>query len=223
MNAPALPTSLVLPGMEEDFARIDFDRVNLSQWHTPDALAQRIVEWSELHRLGPDAHILEPSAGGGAFLRGLARAGQGFRGHVDAVELDPTWAARIASLPRPMLKYDVENRDYLTRAAPARRYDATIQNPPYEGGLDGLFVEKAMSESDRIVALIRTVALNGKARCERVWSRVGHGREWLMRRLAFLSERPDFGGSDGAATDFCVVQLQRAALGELFVLQPEWW
>lgn len=213
----------VLPGLEEAVQQVTLNRA-LSQWHTPDPLAQRIVEWSGIHLLGRldgTARILEPSAGGGAFLRALARAGDGFRGHVDAVSLDPAWALKLRAPPFPQLHLSVEQADYLTRGAPLTRYDATIMNPPYENGLDGLFLAKTMDESERVVALIRTVALCGDDRYKRVWSRCNDDGDYVVRKLAHLGLRPDFGGPHGASIDFSVVFLARRGVDERSPI--EWW
>jgi predicted RNA methylase len=214
-------TSMVIPGFEEAVERVALDRLKLSQWHTPFPLAQRIVQWSGIAKLGEDAHILEPSAGGGVFLDALAA--EGFRGKITAVELDPKWATKLATPGRFSLDLDVSiaNADYLTRPAPARRYDACVQNPPYEGGKDGLFLAKAMDESIRVIGLIRTVAMNGDERFKTVWRRCNSDGDFIVRKLANLALRPDFGGADSAATDFSVVFLARRGVDETSPI--EWW
>jgi predicted RNA methylase len=209
-------SAMVIPGLEEAVERVAFDRLKLSQWHTPDPLAQKIVRWSGAARL---KRICEPCAGGGAFLRALES--ERFRGVVDAIEIDPTWARRISTLiPLPFTQ-NIINADFLTRPAPEERYCANIQNPPYEDGQDGLFLEKAMNESERVIALIRTVALCGANRLERVWGRCNPGGDFIMRKLAHLGSRPDFGGKHGASVDFSVVFMARRGVDEESPI--EWW
>jgi hypothetical protein len=212
-------STLALPGLFEDEDRVAFDRANLSQWFTPAPLALRMARWA-----GPDVirgRLLEPSAGGGALIRAAIEAGAS-SARIEGVELDMRWYDRLVA-DDALAGAHFELGNYLMRPAPAVRYDLTLTNPPYEGGLDGIFLEKTMAESMRVIALIRTVAANGKARHKRVWSRCGIGREWTVTGWANLVERPDFGGEHGAKADFIVVKLSRAELGEPAVFQPEWW
>lgn len=216
------------------------DRANLSQWFTPIDLAKRVVEWCGLMR---NIHrVLEPSAGMGRLV--MAIRDRGPTPHITAHELDPSWADHLRNLcyPPPGFRNDdrgpyracspsderppnlaVVEGDYLAAPPPEVRYDLCIQNPPYEGGLDGKFLEKAMAESDRVVAILRLVVLAGQERYRRVWSHVGEGREWVMPGLAILSARPDFGGQDGAKADFCVVKLCRRELFNDATTSIEWW
>lgn len=222
--------SATLFSLDEMAPRID--REALSQWFTPPALAARMAGWC-LPVLGAGMRILEPSAGRGALIEGIrarVRLDRKWRGstcasiaHITAHELDPRHVAYLRGLDDT--RVDVVEGDYLAAPAPVERYDLAVMNPPYESGNDGRFLEKAMNESDRVIALVRLVALAGQERYRRVWSRVGEGREWVMPGLAILSARPDFGGADGAKADFAVVKLRRAELGETYAARTavEWW
>lgn len=186
----------------------------LSQWFTPPRLASAVADWAT-EDLPERARILEPSAGSGRLVSALRAHRE--QALITAVEIDPRWAEHLRTT---FAGTTVVLGDYLEQAPPSLFYDVTAMNPPYEGGCDGLFLEKAMSESLRVVAVLRTVALNGKGRYERAWSRVHNG--WTVTRLAFCVERPDYGGDQGAKADFCVVKLSRTYLGER-MHQPEWW
>ena len=206
---------MTLPGIDMEPS---LDRVSLSQWHTPADLALRMARWAggaiRLQR------ILEPSAGGGALVKAAIECGANPRA-IDAVELDPRWAYRLKASEG----VNVESRDYLMRPARDHRYDLCLQNPPYEGGADGRFVAKAMDESDRVIALIRTVALNGDERHTRVWRRCMHDGDFAVLGIAFLAQRPNFGGEHSAMADFCVVKLARRSLrlAEQTGTHVEWW
>jgi predicted RNA methylase len=203
--------SLTLPGVDvlpPDGAR----QRALSQWFTPPEVAARLVLMAaplidRIARRGTT--ILEPSAGQGAIVRAI-------RAHsatapIDAVELDPRYRPALERNPWTT----VEIGDYLSRPSPQERYPLAIANPPYEGGLDGLFLAKLLDECDCIVALVRLATLAGSKRHARVWSHVeAHRDGWWLRSLAICAARPVFLAageeSDGGKTDFVVVHLTRS-------------
>ncbi len=205
----------LLFNLDEVAPRID--RENLSAWFTPPALARRMVAWcGDVGRLD---HILEPSAGRGSLVEAIRERSDA--PYITAHELDPRSVAWLRNLAFP--RVDVIEGDYLAAPVPIARYELAVMNPPYEDGQDGAFLEKAMDESDRVVALLRLVALAGQERYRRVWSRVGDGREFTMAGLAILSARPDFGGEDGAKADFAVVKLTREQVYGGGRTAVEWW
>ena len=208
-----------LPGIDMDPA---FDRLALSQWHTPPALALRMARWAG--RGICQQRIVEPSAGGGALVKAAIECGANPTA-ITAIEVDPRWSKRLVEIGSIG---EVANRDYLTRPARDHRYDLALMNPPYEGGADGKFLSKAMDESDRVIALIRTVALNGDDRHKLVWRRCANGADFAVTGLAFLSKRPDFGGEHGAMADFVCVKMARRFLWEAGNMavpdcRVEWW
>lgn len=208
---------------DADVMKPRINRDELSQWFTPPDLAARVVRWcGDVRRFD---RILEPSAGCGRLLDAVRDVTA--QPQLVAHELDPAWAATLEQSFFADQRTTVVHGDYLAAPAPEARYDLCLSNPPYEGGQDGAFIEKAMDESDRVVAILRLVALAGQERYRRVWSRVGWGREWAMVSVAILVARPDFGGEHGAQADFCVVKLARrdVASPESFRgLEPtEWW
>ncbi len=179
----------------------------LSQWHTPDATAQKLANWCGSPPVA--WRILEPSAGAGALVNASLRVIRG--PHIDAVEIDPVYADKLRARFADE-RVSVECCDYLGRAAPESPYDLCIANPPYEGGLDGAFLSKCMDESKRVVALVRLTTLAGKERHRSVWSRIECG-EWSFTGLAVFASRPVFlaAGDDvgGGKTDFAAVKLSR--------------
>ena len=213
--------TLALPGVDT-MPPARERRGALSQWFTPAPIARKMAYWST--PLG--GRVLEPSAGGGALVRAwksrLAEHDEGLEysdvgpAQIDAVEIDPEFAAAEG----------FECCDYLTRATPAERYALGLSNPPYEGGLDGAFVEKMMRECDRMIVLLRLAALAGQDRHERVWRAVEEHRDgWWMPGLAIFSSRPVFDGPESASgsakSDFCCVKLSRVSPPS--ATQVEWW
>lgn len=104
-------------------------------FYTPDALVDHA-----LMRLGTclngasELHVLEPSAGDGAFIRGLARSAFAERiACVHAVELFRAEADRCrAAAVSAGIPARVATNDFLTWRATARRqFDAVVGNPPF--------------------------------------------------------------------------------------------
>lgn len=97
-------------------------KVALGQFYTPDVIADFMVG---LAQVPPDARVLEPSCGPGAFLAALLRAG--YR-NVHGCDIDPlnVAAARAVVGDRASL----ERADFLSLPGDGR-YDLVIGNPPY--------------------------------------------------------------------------------------------
>lgn len=212
--------TLILPGVD-----IKQSTKDLSQWFTTPELAAKVAGWSsDVAPVG--SRILEPSVGNGALLEPLHVPSRDLL--VTAFDIDPDCCARVrARFP----DVDVRCEDFLhVDRDPSFHFNATIMNPPYEDGNDGLFVERAMSVSDAVVAVVRTVALNGDDRYKRVWSRVERG-EWVLVGLRFLVNRPKFiagehvgeRSKDGAKADFVVVKLRRRRVFDGFACDVGWW
>lgn len=199
---------------------------DLSQWFTPEALAERVTAWAwpSMHR---PVSVLEPSCGDGAFVRAALRRG----GFVHAYEIDPAMARRCSEL------VDAEReglapwegatvQDYLAEPALITRHDIGLLNPPYEDGADGRFLSKAMDECDRVAGVFRTAVLDGKERREGIWSRVQSG-EWCVSGIAFLGRVvfriPTDRKPQSASTDFVALKLRRASVGQHFYTELEWW
>lgn len=202
--------TLALPGIDT-LPPARERRAALSQWFTPARIAKRMALWAG----DVDGLVLEPSAGDGALVNAWQSLDDAFPPRpVVAVEIDINFCA----------EHGWRCEDYLTRAAPPERYALALMNPPYEGGLDGAFLAKAMDECDRVIALIRLAALAGAGRHADVWRRVEENRDgWWMPGLAIFSSRPSFDGPiDGSAkSDFVCVKLSRVGAPERTAV--EWW
>lgn len=200
--------------LDEDYAP------SLSQWYTRDRLARRIVEWAfEGVEPGLQLRIIEPSAGLGAFLRHIPK-----HHAVTAVEIDPR---RVAQLRADLPHVEVIETDYLRWHDPRwmapPRADLAIMNPPYENGADCAHIARALDHCARVVALLRSAALHGVDRWERIWSRA-----WL-RRLAILARRPRFGGTQSGSPsgDYIIAEIvaheHRPNPLEPVECTVEWW
>lgn len=190
----------------------------LSQWFTPPELAIRLVEWAGRPMVG--ATVLEPSAGGGAIVDAVLDVFPAPQ--VTVCELDETHVGPLAARLTG-LSVRVECCDYLRRPAPAERFAICVMNPPYEDGLDGAFIAKAMDESDIIVALCRLNVVVSKTRYESVWSQIGS--VWELAGLAFLVQRPSFllagRETDSPLSDFVAIKLVRSR--KRMDTRVEWW
>lgn len=180
----------------------------LSQWSTPRWLARRMVEWGFVI---PGMRVLEPSVGSGTIVEAVLDAG----GDVFGFEIDP----RMAVYHPLMIQRgaDIHTGDFLAVEHPDQRCDLCVMNPPYEGGLDVAFVRRALKSAPRVIALLRTSSLHGVDRQRDLWRHV------RVHRMAHLVRRPDFGGDQGAKTDYTVFDLTG---GEPFGTQTpsiEWW
>lgn len=102
------------------------DRHDYGAFYTPPATADLMVELADI---GPVGRVLEPSAGDGAFIAALLRAGVE-PGRITAWELDPH-ACELLRDRFPGVR--VEQRDTLLSADPEidGRFEWIIANPPY--------------------------------------------------------------------------------------------
>lgn len=231
--------NLVFDGFGRD-ERIPVDR---SQWFTPQPIADRMMRWSGL---APIRTVLEPSAGSGNLVHSATRSRRpegmceilgSARSNtlVTAYELDPYYVEKLSHRFAGDAGVDVRQGSYLDAPGPEELFDLGLMNPPFEDGLDGVFLAKAMDECQRIIALVRLVALAGKERAEKVWSRCQPDGDWALRGLAVFSERVDFIAGraigarkegESAKADFAVVKLSRRAdheRGADVPCFPEWW
>lgn len=190
-----MSSQLLIPGCDPS------PREDLSQHFTPHHLAVRIVEWA---KITPGMHVLEPSAGSGAFVAPLIKAGA----RVQAVEIDPEWAARLRLRHPPPASLQVDEADFQAWEPPladGQLYDRALINPPYEDDQDLAHVLKAIELSYCVVALVRANFLYGVERYEKLWKR------WALSRKVILTRRPRFSGAGSPRHDFCVVELQHTA------------
>jgi predicted RNA methylase len=197
-----------------------------SQWDTAPELAAKMVELAELGFEGRRDRVLEPSAGTGAIVKAIRAAAP--KALITAHEIDPRRVQQLRTLVERGVIDHVVAGDFFEMAEynppeGQRAFDVSIQNTAYEGGADGRFLEHVMTLADRVVALLRTNALHGTDRYERVWSQCKSGGPWGVRDLVYLPSRPDFESiiADGTArSDFVVVRLDRGFSGET---RLDWW
>lgn len=185
---------------------------DLCQYLTPPRVAQAFLAWAGVQ----DTDIvLDPAAGEGALIP--RRPG------VLAIEKDPELLDELRYW-RPDAQ--VVQADFLT-LEPFLRANVVILNPPYADDGEGKFIRRALLWAPRCCALVRTLALHGKARYELCWRYV------RPTRIAILTHRPRFLGPGGAATphtpeaDYmvieCVMRPKPTDLKENLVLPTLQW
>jgi predicted RNA methylase len=200
-------------------------RKALSQWYTPPDMAERLWGWCHvLGRKHVPFRVLEPSAGDGALVRPML-ASASKPEEVDMFEVDPARRDALFDLSCKLAEAGicsgVSMQDFLSCAFEPNEYDLCVMNPPYEGDQDAQFIEHALSCSTAVVGLFRSAFVHGSGRWNRLW------RHTDIRRLAWLSGRPDFGGDQSAKTDFVAMHLVRRSTargkGEALTCNVEWW
>lgn len=186
----------------------------LGQWFTPPDLAAALVGLAAStfdHDARCTLRVLEPSAGRGNLIRAIVARAPGAA--IDAIDIDPRWCHEL----RVLGGCRVHEGDYLARPAPAQRYDLAVTNPPYDGGAETEHLAKLLDECTRIVALLPTRSLHGKARYRRVWHRFDPRPEaralgpndWHVRQKVHCVSRPAFGES-GGTDEIVLLDLRRA-------------
>jgi predicted RNA methylase len=177
----------------------------LSQWHTPQWMASRMVEWVE----NKSRPILDPCAGGGAIAHEAVISGL----DVTVCEIDPEWCNFMRE---DIIFHDtiVSCKDFLSVES-HKDFSAVVMNPPFEHGQDWLFIKHALRLAPQVITVLRTQALHGVERFEQVWSK-NH-----VDKIALCVRRPKFGPGNGAKSDFCVVDIRRGQAWS----RPElvWW
>jgi predicted RNA methylase len=143
--------------------------------YTPQALADTLVRLLPRRDL---ATVLEPHAGGGAFVRALQRIGA----HVVAFDVDPTAQGLIDANAEDTCDFlDVEPSD-LGRGM---YFDAVVGNPPFSNAEE--HIRHALDVSGRHVAFLLRVGFLCSARrvefwlenpCANVWPIAQRPKEW---------------------------------------------
>jgi hypothetical protein len=170
----------------------------LDRYYTPDSVAMKLV--AAIPELGVRVHpltVLEPSCGGGAFMRAIR--GRWPDAQLSGVDADPDAPVRD--------NVGVTIADFLTVQQP---YDLTIGNPPFNAAEE--HVRHALKLSRVGVGFLLRLAFLESTKREAFW------REHRPARVFVLSRRPSFtgGGTDSAAYGFFWWDLrQRATRTEL--------
>ena len=182
------------------------ERVAFDAYYTPDALAHACV--SVLTDANPD-HVVEPSVGGGAFVRAVRARWP--RARVSGYDLDPE--AKGGALCDAFY-----NTNWLT-IAPTSKPDVILGNPPYNEA--EAHVRKALERvhpaGGTVGMLLRLAFLESKQR-KPFW------REWgsQLDSVYVLADRPSFvasGARDSCAYGWFVWRTGTLAFGQLV---PAW-
>lgn len=157
-------------------------------YYTPDELAAALVD---LLPIRGGCRVLEPSMGGGAFVRAIK--------HGEWMPHRPwVWGLDIDPDAHGFLHADnVECIDFLDwQPDPERRPEWVIGNPPYSGAME--HVLHALEVTDRHVAFLLRLAFLESAKRAPFWASAPLRKVWV------LAERPSFtgGGTDSAAYGF---------------------
>ena len=156
----------------------------LDRYYTPDPLAEALTA---LLPIRATDRAVEPSCGGGAFVRAIMRRTP----RVHALDLDPK-ARGLSETPFSRVG------DFLREPTPEIGYDWCVGNPPYQGAerhvLRGL---RSVREGGSVAFLLRLGFLEGQ-------NRINFWRQHPARKVFVLSERPSFTGrgTDSAAYGF---------------------
>jgi predicted RNA methylase len=195
-------SQLVIPGTPPP------PKESLSQWDTPDELADKIA-WLSL--INPDMRVLEPSAGLGSLACAIRRQGVA---NVHCVELDPERAENLR-----LLGFDVTCADFLTlKPEDIGKFDRIVMNSPFEDGQDSEHLAHAMKFSGFVVAHVPVRILCGKRNHERLWSR------FTLDRVAFNISRPMYAGSESTGrSDMCTVRMFNHGTSNFAEVSVEWW
>lgn len=198
--------TLALPGID----RLPPERLRqraLGQWDTPPWLAAAIVrDLGDRNGRIDGFHVLEPSAGLGNIVEAALSAGAG---GVTAVELDPLRVAHLRArfAGRPVT---VILGDFLDVATSLQPVDLIAGNPPYDDGADSDhlaaiadLILRSESRVDPVASLLlRTVAMHGRDRFARVWSKV------CIEHIAPVVERVAF-GEEAGLIDVSIFSIRR--------------
>ncbi|NBV61810.1 MAG: class I SAM-dependent methyltransferase [Rhodobacteraceae bacterium] len=155
----------------------------LDRYYTPDDLARACV--GTLPCLD-GLTVLEPSAGGGAFIRALRAHSS--RARLVALDIDSEALARA--------EIDVETVDFLRwREGGFKRCDWVVGNPPFAEAQE--HVEAALRVARVGVAMLLRLAFLESAERLDFWTGPGAG----LDEVRVLAHRPSFtgGGTDSAA------------------------
>lgn len=179
------------------------ERARNDAYFTPDALARAVCERLEdLFDRAPH-FILEPGAGGGAFLRAAC----------------VVWpeAARLGLDLEPQA-LGVEKGDFLA-VKPSAHFSLVVGNPPYN--LAEEFVDAAMKHLEHgghAAFLLRLSFLGGQARARTLWGR--RNLRWLIPITPRPSFTPD-GKTD--ASEYAIFVWRCGWLGNAEIDSPLWW
>ncbi len=170
----------------------------LGRYYTPDEVAQKIVALPAVQRaldVEVMPQVLEPSAGGGAFVRALQALAR--PPAITAIDIDPEaptmrgqdWASREGPYYLPL------RQDFAAPIPGDPRFDLAIGNPPFGAAERHIRrAHEAVRDGGTIVLLLRLAMLESRKRRD-LW------RDCPLSEVHVLEARPSFtgGGTDSAA------------------------
>ena len=165
-----------------------------------------ILNFLKHHPIDPNAVILDPCVGTGAFPKALRMAG--YTNQIDTIEIDSNFKA----VPEASNHHC---EDFL-QLEPPYKYDVIFSNPPYS--LAEEFIKKAFTlankEKFEIIYLLRLNFLGAQKRNE-FW------QEYPPNKLYVLSKRPSFTGGSTDACEYCYYVWDTSGTQEIHVIEGE--
>mgnify|MGYP001564614195 CR=1 FL=1 len=158
-------------------------------YYTPATIANALVA---LLPITQGSLVLEPSAGGGAFVDAAMARGA----RVWAIDIRP----EAPALHRPGL-VRAEARDFLMPTESDLRPDWVIGNPPFTEF--DRHLDRALSLAPNVGFLLRLAVMESAARVE-AWA-----TRWPLRHVWVLAERPSFTGGATDSTAYGFFWFQR--------------
>lgn len=170
------------------------DRDKLDRYYTPDNVARACTARITI----PDgATVLEPSVGGGAFVRAVLAATNG-TADIHGCDLDP-------DADGLHLCDDHTIGDFLDYADMMGPFDLVIGNPPYADA--AAHVEAALRVAPRVAFLLRLNLLESVRRAQ-FW------QETPIASIHVLCKRPSFTGGGTDATGYAFFVWDKSHKGE---------
>lgn len=167
----------------------------LDAYYTPDALAESLVG---LLPIDPRATVLEPHAGGGAFVRALLpRVATVYAADINA---EAPGLALCPSSVGPFVGSAWTGLDWI------------VGNPPFTDFHE--HVDHALKLASNVVFLLRLAVMESERRAE-MW------RRWPLRRVWVLASRPSFTGTGTDSAAYGWFWFQRGYGGTAEVV-PGW-
>lgn len=199
------------------------------RYFTQATIARRVVAWANPFANPRTIEILEPSAGGGAFVDAMLEYADSQNGQVKitAVEIDTVLAARLERKYANEPRVQIVCHDFLqmrVRPGTAKRFDLALMNPPYGSradgtvGLDAVHVRHALRFAERAVGLLVTGFEHGVKRARELFDHA-----YVSRRVV-LVKRPAFAGpedkGESARRDHVVLEFKEGGQSPGTILVP---
>lgn len=170
-------------------------RAELSQWHTPQWLAQRLADW-----VPRNARVLEPACGSGNLIHALLRAGHPPE-LITAVEVDPAWAEYTRN--RFAGRVAVICGDFHALEL-APKFDVAVQNTPFENNAHLRFVLRSFELAPAVVGIFPITFESTQERDRLLWSSRG-----TVTRRAWLPKRVIYGNASGGSLETVALRISR--------------